>query len=231
MSEIRGDGRETPGGEEPKLLTAWRIVRQEHAQSAFSGIGAQLVGGRFNSVGTSVVYAADCYALALLEVRVHVPSFRGMRGRVAFRVEIPADIVKHAQVEDLPPGWQARPVPRAAQHVGDEWTRSGRSAVLVVPSVVAPHHTNYLLNPEHQDMRACGSARPSQSPSTSGSRTSSAGHPRSAWPFLPLLQRQLRGVVGTCHHLFRLQVSSTRREDGFENRGNVARDECERFGP
>ncbi len=132
-------------------VTAWRIVRHEHAASAFTGIGARLMGGRFNSAGTPLVYAADCYALALLEVRVHVPSFRGMRGRVAFRIEFSEDLVERAGADALPSDWQARPAARAAQRFGDDWARSGRSVVLAVPSVIAPEHVNYLLNPDHPD--------------------------------------------------------------------------------
>lgn len=146
----------------PDSVVAWRIVRGRHVRTAFSGIGAQLVGGRFNSVGTPIVYAADSYALALLEVRVHVASFRGMRGRVALRVEMDSELIERMPRADLPGDWQARPAARAAQRLGDAWIASGRSVVLAVPSVVAPGHINYLINPQHPDFARLriGEARP-----------------------------------------------------------------------
>ena len=40
------------------------------------------------------------------------------------------------------------------QLIGDEWVRSGTSAVLEVPSAVIETESNYLLNPRHGDSRA-----------------------------------------------------------------------------
>lgn len=133
------------------MTTVWRIDQGRYATTAFSGIGAQSAGGRFNSVGTAVVYTADTYALAMFEVRVHVPTFRGMRGRVVTTAEIEDDLVEALNVEDLPADWQARPAPRSTQALGDAWVASARSVVLRVPSVVVPGHVNYVLNPAHPD--------------------------------------------------------------------------------
>ena len=40
------------------MATAWRIVKQKHSRSAFSGEGARRFGGRWNSPGVSMVYLA-----------------------------------------------------------------------------------------------------------------------------------------------------------------------------
>jgi RES domain-containing protein len=131
--------------------TVWRITRHKHADTAFSGIGAQKDGGRFNSAGTAVVYTSDSYALALFEARVHVPTFRGMRDRVVIEAEVDNSLVAIIDEADLPSDWQDRPPATSTQRLGDEWVASERSAVLRVPSVVVPGHANYILNPAHPD--------------------------------------------------------------------------------
>lgn len=133
------------------MTIVWRLVRKRHAATAFSGVGAAKTAGRFNSLGTPIVYTSDSYALAMLEVRVHVATFRGMRDRVAVSAEIDDDLVEVLTAVDLPPDWQKRPAPTSTQALGDAWVVSGRSAVLRVPSVVVPEQTNFLLNPEHPD--------------------------------------------------------------------------------
>ena len=40
-------------------VVAWRLVRQRHAATAFSGEGARIFEGRWNSAGVPVVYR--CY--------------------------------------------------------------------------------------------------------------------------------------------------------------------------
>jgi len=133
------------------MPTAWRIVREEHARTAFDGEGARRVGGRFNSRGTAVVYCADSLALAILEVMVHLPSYRAFRNRVAVKISFDVELVESLDIEDLPDDWRAMPPSLATQLIGDRWVREGRSAVLRLPSVVVPAEFNYVLNPAHVD--------------------------------------------------------------------------------
>jgi RES domain-containing protein len=51
----------------------------------------------------------------------------------------------------LPTGWKQWPYPKTNAAVGDNWVRSGRSAVLKLPSAVVPEEFNYILNPAHPD--------------------------------------------------------------------------------
>ena len=143
-------------------IKAWRVVREEYADRAFSGEGARRAGGRFNSKGSAVVYCSDSLALAVLEVAVHLPSYRGLRGRVAFGVSFDEKLVETLSSEDLSGDWRSTPPSRSTQQVGDTWVREGRSAVLRVPSVLVPRAANYLLNPSHADFKSIniGSAEP-----------------------------------------------------------------------
>ena len=48
--------------------TVWRITTRRFVESAFSGEGARLFGGRWNRPGQPLVYTAESRSLALLEM-------------------------------------------------------------------------------------------------------------------------------------------------------------------
>ena len=48
----------------------------------------------------------------------------------------------------------------STKRIGDRWIRGGKSAVLVVPSVLAPGEHNYLLNPRHPDFAEITISKP-----------------------------------------------------------------------
>jgi RES domain-containing protein len=132
------------------MTTLWRLVTARFADTAFSGEGARLYGGRWNRKGVPMVYAAASQSLAMLEILVQDEPLR------ARYVMIPATLPKRFKVEqitlaDLPEQWN-NPANRAhLQTLGSDWTRRGSSAVLAVPSAVIPAETNYLINPLHPD--------------------------------------------------------------------------------
>lgn len=138
-------GRGTKGS---KRL-AWRIVAARHAGRAFDGEGARLFGGRWNSVGTPVVYLAETRALALLELLVHLGDELALRRYVRFRVELPARACAELERSRLPAAWRHSPAPAELQRIGDEWASSRRSLALAVPSAVVPEEHLVLLNPRH----------------------------------------------------------------------------------
>lgn len=141
-------------------ITAWRIVKARHAADAFDGEGARLEGGRWNSPGTPLVYTSQSAALAALELLVHL----GRRSILGAYVLIPCTfdnaLVEPLDSKRLPSNWRSYPAPPELQLLGDEWVRSGTSAVLQVPSAVIANDANYLLNPRHPDFAAVRVLRP-----------------------------------------------------------------------
>jgi RES domain-containing protein len=134
-------------------FSAWRITKEVHAKSAFSGEGARLYGGRWNSRGTAVIYTAQSQSLAVLEMLVHLDSPDLLKHFVLFEVTIPGSLVEVLDPSRLPRNWKANPVPDETQSIGDDWVRSRRSAVLRVPSTLVPAECNFLLNPAHAEFR------------------------------------------------------------------------------
>jgi RES domain-containing protein len=128
---------------------AWRIVLRRFVKSAFTGEGARLFGGRWNSAGRSVVYTAQSQALAALEILVHLDSEKLLRHYLAIPLTIPPHLIEHLSLSSLPRNWRAYPAPRSTHAIGDSWLARATSPVLQVPSVVIPSESNFLLNPAH----------------------------------------------------------------------------------
>lgn len=129
------------------MMRIYRIADRRHP--VWDGTGTMLRGGRFNRAGRPVIYGALTYAGAMLEVLVHSAIGRVPLTQVMVRAEVPDDVaVERADSDRLPAGWDARESV-AAQDFGDQWLSEARSAVLLVPSVVAREEWNALVNPLH----------------------------------------------------------------------------------
>jgi RES domain-containing protein len=143
-------------------VKAWRITQQKHAKTAFSGEGARLYGGRWNSSGVAMIYVAQSQSLAVLEVLVHLDAPALLRKYVFLEATFDASLVIELErsLLSLSKNWQSDPVPKAVQKIGDRWAASGHSAVLRVPSVLVPEESNFLLNPRHPDFGKIAVSRP-----------------------------------------------------------------------
>jgi RES domain-containing protein len=143
------------------MITAWRIVKRKHARAAFSGEGARLYGGRWNSPGVAIVYTAESQSLAALEMVVHLDSSELLHNYVVYEVGIDESLVLKIEWSQLPRNWRADPPPQKVREVGDAWARAGKSAVLQVPSATLPSEYNFLLNPRHPDFPRLVIGKPS----------------------------------------------------------------------
>jgi RES domain-containing protein len=140
--------------------SAWRIVLDREAATAFSGEGAWRYGGRWNSRSVRIVYASEHQSTAALEVFVHNKPFLPNEKFKAFHVEWPNSLTEIFPTKKLPPNWRLHPPPAETREIGDQWIRERRSAVLALPSVISPADTNFLLNPEHADFKRIRIALP-----------------------------------------------------------------------
>jgi RES domain-containing protein len=131
--------------------SAWRIVKTKYLEEAFDGEGAKLYGGRWNSPGNRIVYAAEHASLAVLEVLVHLESRSPLPSYSLVSVEFDEGLVEEFDLEKLPVNWRSSPPPLQVQSIGDRWLDERRSVALKVPSVILPIESIYLLNPQHPD--------------------------------------------------------------------------------
>ena len=106
-----------------------------------------LHGARWNTPGRRVIYAAETYAGALLEILVHT-SGSVPRNQGYVEIEIPADVPVEEITPDEVPRWDSTSFD-AAQAFGDRWYDERRTPVLIVPSVATVVERNVLINQEH----------------------------------------------------------------------------------
>lgn len=118
-----------------------------------SGIGARLVGGRWNSPGIAVVYTAENRSLALAEYWVHVHPSNLPVDVCIVEIEVPDDAdTLSIPLSSLPAKWRSITPMRSLCQTGDNWALAKQSLMLKVPSTIMPLENNYILNPAHLDM-------------------------------------------------------------------------------
>lgn len=111
-------------------------------------------GGRWNSAGRNVIYAASSRALTCLENVVH-RSGEGLNCLFKVIVINIPDNLKREKVDpkSLSEEWYKFEKYHECRLIGDEWYRKNESAILEVPSAIIPNEKNYLINTDHSDFK------------------------------------------------------------------------------
>jgi RES domain-containing protein len=132
-----------------RTLTAYRIGDPDGVYPIFDATGSTLAPGRWNTPGSPVIYSSEHYSTALLEKLVrgsgqlppnqHFVAITFPRG-LSYEIFSPPSL----------PGWDGMPA-TVSRRYGETWYRERRSAILLVPSVVARLDRNVLINPAHPE--------------------------------------------------------------------------------
>ena len=136
------------------MTRVYRLLREPFAANPFDGEGSYRFGGRWSSVGTRLVYTAEHLSLAMLEYMAHLDA-NGLPGDLALaQAEIP-DSMSRRQLRpaDLPEEWLRFPAPSAIACIGDQFIQQAETALLIVPSALAPVEDNWLINPAHPEFQ------------------------------------------------------------------------------
>ncbi len=125
------------------------------ARAAFSndltGEGARLFGGRWNSKGTSAVYASLSISLSLLELLIHSVSYEEILSNDLLSLETGSLAITEISAAQLKEGWQQDE--EYTRYIGDEFLHSLATPLLKIPSVIIPEEYNMLINPKHADSK------------------------------------------------------------------------------
>jgi RES domain-containing protein len=132
------------------MPSLWRIARRPYALDRV-GAGARDSGGRWNAVGTPVIYSGKTIGIAALEKFVHLSGVVPP-DLVLVRVAVPDGAPSETpRLADLPADWNAVRHGPLSVRFGTRWARERRSLVLYVPSAIIPEESIGILNPSHPE--------------------------------------------------------------------------------
>ncbi|TVP60318.1 MAG: RES domain-containing protein [Halomonadaceae bacterium] len=133
------------------MPVVYRLLKKKRLADAFSGEGARLYGGRWNSRGKACTYVAGTEALAILEVMVHLSNYEQLKDFVLLELEIPDDLIEIPGNAQLPDNWREDPAPVETLEIGDRFLECKELLALQLPSTIAPREHIFLLNPGNSD--------------------------------------------------------------------------------
>lgn len=131
----------------------WRISNHLN----LDGLGGERADGRWHTAGEGkrIVYLAEHPALALVEMLVNLRGKPDQLPESFQLLKLHAEqdhIATHSINPDtLSTNWRENL--DETRFIGDAWLKQGSTALLTVPSAPSPESTNYLLNPQHPDVK------------------------------------------------------------------------------
>ena len=135
-----------------RTLKAYRIGDPDGAFPIFDATGSQFTPGRWHTPDAPVIYASEHYSTAMLEKLVNGLG-RLPPNQHFVEITIDAGVSYEVFSEAHHPGWDS-PDPAVARTYGRAWRRERRTAILIVPSVVARIDRNIVINPAHAEFGA-----------------------------------------------------------------------------
>lgn len=135
----------------PETMRAYRIGDPAGKFPVWSTEGAKRISGRWHEAGAAIIYASETYSTAMLEMLVH---WNGVLppNRHFIEITIPKGTSYEVATADTVPEW-FKANAEASRRFGREWYTGNRSAILIVPSVVARMERNVVINARHPDFK------------------------------------------------------------------------------
>jgi RES domain-containing protein len=130
-------------------MQVFRITGKKYAGD-LTGTGAAIYGGRWNKIGSPVLYTGENKEIALLETIVHTPPMLIPKLEILV-LEIPDDSITEIKTDRLPKNWKSYPAPTILSEIGERWIAEGKTVALKVPSCIIHSAHNYILNCKHPD--------------------------------------------------------------------------------
>ena len=132
-------------------MIVYRVANVKYKDLTLSGIGAEKVGGRWNSVGTRAVYCSENISLALLEYYIHSSDISTLPEKIAIaKIHFPDDLIIE-EPKEIPDTWKAYPYTSETTQIFTEFAKDRKNFALRVPSTIIGLESNIILNPLFKD--------------------------------------------------------------------------------
>jgi len=117
-------------------------------QKDLTGNGSKIYGGRWNTPGLAAIYTAENISLSVLEILVAADKNTIPPEYFLIKLYIPDDLpLKQIHSAKLKTKWDNDP--GYTQFIGSTFLRSGKEAIMKMPSAIVKDEHNFLLNPSH----------------------------------------------------------------------------------
>lgn len=134
-----------------RILECYRIGDADGKFPIYDTTGSRIYPGRWNTPKSPMIYAAQHYSTALLEKLVH-GNGRIPPNQHYIEITVPNGVSYEVLNTAALSGWDDA-LGSASKPFGEKWYQEQRSAILIVPSVVARLDRNILINVEHPDAK------------------------------------------------------------------------------
>jgi RES domain-containing protein len=132
-------------------MIVYRISNSTYSDD-ISGTGAKIMGSRWNSKGTAVLYMSQHISLSVLEMLVNTHFKDYAIALDLLYIKLPdQQAIKTLEPSSLKNNWKEDI--DYTRFIGDEFVKQNQSLLLRVPSAVIHEEYNYLANPLHTDFK------------------------------------------------------------------------------
>lgn len=131
-------------------MIVYRLTHGKYKDD-ISGKGAQIAGGRWNSVGNRMLYTCENRALCVTEIAVHTPLGIVPQNYFLQSIALPDIEHKTIEVDQLGPNWRNFPHHFSTKIIGDQFLDAEDYLYMKVPSAIIMEEYNYVVNPLHPD--------------------------------------------------------------------------------
>lgn len=133
-------------------MKVYRIIAEKHSRI----LKASGYAARWNSRSVEIIYTAQSASLACLENVVHRDYLELSMKFCLVTIQISENItIQQVKRSEMRKGWNdfGENAYSICRRIGDNWIKEDKSAILKVPSVIVKSEYNYLLNPNHPEMK------------------------------------------------------------------------------
>lgn len=128
-------------------MIVYRVANVKYKETTLSGIGAEKVGGRWNSVGTRAIYCSENISLALLEYYVHSENIAYLPKEILIaKIQFPDEFIIE-ELDELPERWNQYPYSSKTTQIFTDLAKDRNRFALRVPSTIVGLESNIILNP------------------------------------------------------------------------------------